>query len=367
MKNITSRAPLSISRAVSTASHASLSEKLLQKLKSRRIPLFYDYLHPQPSHLLNLSLIDLFSGTWFPQCETSLVGILPSVTSPPRLAAGHHLVYFPPQVTLSQLLPDGTDILHSPGHPFSRRLWAGGRIKFAATGNLLLDGSRAVCIETIRNVSTKGKEGEEKVFVGIERRIGTVHEGEKESDVRKRIWKEDEEDFGQASIIENRNLVFMREKSQEQVKYDKERFSDSSRVVKPPGKPEFRHSMKPTKALLFRFSALTFNAHSIHLDKAYTQDVEGYRDLLVHGPLSLTLLLTTAQAYLAKLKLTIRDIEYRNLTPIYVGEELGICGKPKNGKIPGAWDVWIENREGGLAVRGTIHTEIEAQNANATK
>lgn len=232
MKNITFCAPLSISRAVSTASPASLSEKLLQKLKSRRIPLFYDYLHPQPSHLLNLSLIDLFSGTWSPQCETSLVGTLPSVTSPPRLAAGHHLVYFPPQVTSSQLLPDGTDILHSPGHPFSRRLWAGGRIKFAATGNLLLDGSRAVCIETIRNVSTKGQEGEEKVFVGIERRIGTVHEGEKESDVRKRIWKEDEEDFGQASIIENRNLVFMREKSQEQVKYDKERFSDSSRVVK---------------------------------------------------------------------------------------------------------------------------------------
>lgn len=125
--------------------------------------------------------------------------------------------------------------------------------------------------------------------------------------------------------------------------------------------------MKPTKALLFRFSALTFNAHSIHLDKAYTQDVEGYRDLLVHGPLSLTLLLTTAQAHLAKLKLKIRDIEYRNLTPIYVGEELGICGKPKNGKMPGAWDVWIENREGGLAVRGTIHTEIEAQNANITK
>ena len=133
---------------------------------------------------------------------------------------------------MSQLLPDGTDILHTPGPPFNRCLWAGGRVRFKIADNLSLDGNRAVCIETIRNVSVTGQEGAEKIFVAIERRIGTVGEEEGDSSVRSRIWKANEEDFGQASVIENRNLVFMREKSQEQIGYDKEHFSDDSRVVK---------------------------------------------------------------------------------------------------------------------------------------
>lgn len=107
----------------------------------------------------------------------------------------------------------------------------------------------------------------------------------------------------------------------------------------------------PTKSLLFRFSALTFNAHSIHLDKGYTQNQEGYRNLLVHGPLTLTLLLRVLQHHLNPLNLGVGQVEYRNLAPLYVEEELTICGKPKSGS--GAWDVWIEGPDGGLAVRGT--------------
>jgi 3-methylfumaryl-CoA hydratase len=37
--------------------------------------------------------------------------------------------------------------------------------------------------------------------------------------------------------------------------------------------------------LLFRFSALTFNAHRIHYDRPYATEVEGYPGLVVHGPL----------------------------------------------------------------------------------
>jgi hydroxyacyl-ACP dehydratase HTD2-like protein with hotdog domain len=113
----------------------------------------------------------------------------------------------------------------------------------------------------------------------------------------------------------------------------------------------------PTKALLFRFSALTFNAHLIHLDKSYTQDVEGYRNLLVHGPLTLTLLLTAFRRHLDGNGVTIKEIDYKNLAPVYVDEELAICGKPKSTKDDNAWDVWIEGRDGGLAVRGTIRVD----------
>lgn len=126
------------------------------------------------------------------------------------------------------------------------------------------------------------------------------------------------------------------------------------RCATAPSDPIIRHSILPTKALLFRFSALTFNAHLIHLDKSYTQQHEGYRNLLVHGPLTLTLLLTALQTHLRKLDLRIDSIEYKNLAPLFVEEQLTVCGKPKNDN--GAWEVWIEGPDGGLAVRGTVQT-----------
>ncbi|KAL5365470.1 hypothetical protein BJX96DRAFT_179872 [Aspergillus floccosus] len=317
---------------------------------SRQIPWSFDYLHPQPSHLLDLTVSDLLKTS---NAQSGTSTVLPSVNGASCLPAGHHLVYFPPQVTLSQLLPDGTDTLHTPGHPFNRRLWGGGRVAFSPAGGLVLDGSRAVCIETIRDVTVKGREGEEKVIVRIERRMGVVQEDEGESSILDRIWRADESEFGYSSIIENRDLVFMREKTQVQLKHDKANFEKDQRAIKPPVNPDFRHTLIPGKALLFRFSALTFNAHLIHLDPGYTQNVEGYRNLLVHGPLTLTLLLTALRSHLLKSSRGVRDIQYRNLSPLYVDEPLTICGKQKSGRDGPVWDVWIEGSNGGLAVRGT--------------
>jgi hydroxyacyl-ACP dehydratase HTD2-like protein with hotdog domain len=188
----------------------------------------FDYLHTQPSHLLGLTLTDLLSKSP-PLLRTHTA--LPSINRACHLPAGHHLVYFPPQVTLSQLLPDGTDVLHSPGEPFNRRLWAGGRLRFPITSDLVLNGARAVCIETIRDVIVNGREGAEKVAVKIERRIGTVQENEEESSIRRRIWKESEAEIGNASVIENRDLVFMRKKTQEELSHDKANFDNNSRII----------------------------------------------------------------------------------------------------------------------------------------
>jgi hydroxyacyl-ACP dehydratase HTD2-like protein with hotdog domain len=73
--------------------------------------------------------------------------------------------------------------------------------------------------------------------------------------------------------------------------------------------------------------------------------------------LTLTLLLSVLQQQLSRLNLRISDIEYKNLAPLFVEQEMVICGKPKNDI--GAWDVWIEGPDGGLAVRGTAHTMSE--------
>jgi len=55
--------------------------------------------------------------------------------------------------------------------------------------------------------------------------------------------------------------------------------TSSSPVAEP-----WRLRIHPDPALLFRFSALTYNAHRIHYDPRYATEVEGHPGLLVHGP-----------------------------------------------------------------------------------
>jgi 3-methylfumaryl-CoA hydratase len=63
----------------------------------------------------------------------------------------------------------------------------------------------------------------------------------------------------------------------------------------PPPPPGARlRSIVPDAALLFRFSALTFNAHRIHYDRDYARLEGGYPGLVVHGPLLAMLLMSMA-------------------------------------------------------------------------
>lgn len=208
-----------IIKRTASSSPAPINASLIRhELTTRLLPLSYDYLTPQPSHLLNLSLPELLqSGKHGEQSENNDRGRskLPSVTQHIRMPSGHHLVYFPPQVTLPELLPDGTDILHTPGEPFNRRLWAGGKISFPRlgtdAGNLLLNGQRAVCVENIDNVNVQGSEGDEKILVTIDRRFTPVHEHEDETQIRARVASNDSE-----VLVERRTLFFMRDLDPEQ-------------------------------------------------------------------------------------------------------------------------------------------------------
>lgn len=62
--------------------------------------------------------------------------------------------------------------------------------------------------------------------------MGTVPEGEDEAQTRSRIWAEDEALAGEASVIENRDLIFMRTKSEAEIKADQALFGEPGRVVK---------------------------------------------------------------------------------------------------------------------------------------
>jgi 3-methylfumaryl-CoA hydratase len=62
----------------------------------------------------------------------------------------------------------------------------------------------------------------------------------------------------------------------------------------PPAGGEWAIEVSPT--LLFRFSALTYNAHRIHYDRDYARNVEGYPGLLTHGPLQALAMAEAARA-----------------------------------------------------------------------
>jgi len=79
-------------------------------------------------------------------------------------------------------------------------------------------------------------------------------------------------------------------------------------------------ALTPSTPLLFRYSALTFNSHRIHYDAPYAIEAENYRGLVVHGPLTATLLLDLARRELGDN--TLKSFAFRGLSPAICGEML---------------------------------------------
>lgn len=78
----------------------------------------------------------------------------------------------------------------------------------------------------------------------------------------------------------------------------------------------------PDEALLFRFSALTYNTHRIHYDQPYVTAVEGYPGLVVHGPLLALLLLELPR----RAGEVVTSYEYRLHRPVFAGDRVGVRG-----------------------------------------
>jgi 3-methylfumaryl-CoA hydratase len=72
--------------------------------------------------------------------------------------------------------------------------------------------------------------------------------------------------------------------------------------------------------LLFRFSALTYNAHRIHYDLQYAR-AEGYPGLVVHGPLQALLMAELARPAGS-------EYAYRLVAPLYEDQGLVVSAAP---------------------------------------
>jgi 3-methylfumaryl-CoA hydratase len=124
------------------------------------------------------------------------------------------------------------------------------------------------------------------------------------------------------------------------------------KVIEPPAAAGFSRDMKADPVLLFRYSALTFNGHRIHYDLDYATRVEGYDDLVVHGPLLATLLLDLAR-HEGGAADGLARYEYRAVRPLLANRPFQLQGR----WIEGGLELWVVDDEGAVTMQGTVKLE----------
>jgi 3-methylfumaryl-CoA hydratase len=87
---------------------------------------------------------------------------------------------------------------------------------------------------------------------------------------------------------------------------------------------EWRLRLPTDPVLLARFSALTYNGHRIHYDRPYVNEVEGYPDLVIHGPLMALLALELPRRFAPDEALA--EINFRLARPAFVPSSLVAAG-----------------------------------------
>ena len=111
-----------------------------------------------------------------------------------------------------------------------------------------------------------------------------------------------------------------------------------------PKQAEFTANITPDNVMLFKFSALTFNSHKIHYDQNYARVSEHYPDIVIHGPLSATLLGYYAHLWLGKV---ITKFSFRTLAPLFLGEKMRIEATIT---APNHIELWVVAPDGQIAV-----------------
>jgi len=109
-----------------------------------------------------------------------------------------------------------------------------------------------------------------------------------------------------------------------------------------------REDWLPDVTQLFRYSAITFNAHRIHYDIDYTRDVEGYPSLVVNGGLTTMKLWDLAERGTRR---RIAASRSRNLQPLIAGRAIALCLAPIDANRVLAWAV---DDRGRAAVRAEL-------------
>ena len=166
-----------------------------------------------------------------------------------------HWVYLLDRPAQAALGPDGhpSSGIPAPPGPGMKRMFAGGRVE---THHLLEYGPPAVRTTYVSATRKKAGRSGRLTFVTV---------------------RSEYAQGGRLRIVDESDIVYRTAGSSVAVRVG----SVEQRPEKVDG-PALR--LTADEAFLFRFSALTYNAHRIHYDQRWVVQ-EGYGDLVVHGPL----------------------------------------------------------------------------------
>ena len=241
---------------------------------------------------------------------------VPAPTEGGPLPPGWHWIFFNAFVPRRELGVDGHPKRGGflPPVPLPRRMWAGGRLEYI---DPLIIGQEAARVSEITNIESKSGRRGNLVFV-------TVRHTLRQADRR--------------CIVEEQDIVYR----------DPPQPAAASVAVEPaPGDAANGYELVPDPVLLFRYSALTSNGHRIHYDRTYAQSEEGYRDLVVHGPLLGTLLQGLATTTRPNARL--RKFSFRGQAPVFVDAPLHV--EAKSADRPEEVLLWIRTADSGLAMQ----------------
>jgi 3-methylfumaryl-CoA hydratase len=218
---------------------------------------------------------------------------VPAVADGERLPLLWHWVYLLDRPAQADLGLDGHPVrgaVPAPPGPGLRRMWAGGRVR--ASG-VLRCGEPATRRSRIMSAEDKQGRSGPLTFVTVHHQILQL---------------------GRVVVDEQQDLVYRPSAGSAGQQAPAAAAADP---VAPPGDGERSIDVSPT--LLFRFSALTYNAHRIHYDRGYARDVEGYPGLVVHGPLQALAMAETARAAGRQDNPDAGDrtFDYRLLSPLF--------------------------------------------------
>jgi 3-methylfumaryl-CoA hydratase len=231
------------------------------------------------------------------------------------LPPGWHWIFFNPFVPRQQL---GTD-----GHPkrggflplvsLPRRMWAGGRLAYEKPMIIGGEGARE---STILKIEAKSGRAGRLVFVTVRHVLACD---------------------GVPCITEEQDIVYREAAAAG---------TPAPAAAPAPSDAAWSEEFLPDTVLLFRYSALTSNGHRIHYDQHYARAEENYPDLVVHGPLTATLLQAFAERHAGK---PLRTFEFRGMSPLFVSSPFRLEGKASGHAL----DLWAAGPGNALAMRAS--------------
>jgi 3-methylfumaryl-CoA hydratase len=233
-----------------------------------------------------------------------------------------HWLFFLPSARQAELGPDGHPSQRSflPPVTLPRRMWAAGRLKFVQP---IAVGETLTRTTSIVDVTYKTGKSGDLLFLTLRH------------------------------VITNSRDEIVLDEFQDLVYRDHPRAGHEPISVKSRIDATARTKTSADETLLFRYSALTFNAHRIHYDLPYATQVEGYPALIVHGPLIATLLLQHLSAQVAPRRIT--AFEFKAVRPMFANSPFSLCSQSE--QVGGNFNLWCENSSGDLCMSATASVE----------